>query len=136
MKYLQTVHKFGCLGYAALGLVCSFLLIPISYPVFHFGNEQLVAIVATVEMAVISLAAAFVVAKWAKPEHLMAVLIWVPVFIVSYLAVIVSYNFDGYMVRSNPFFMEWLVILLSLVFYQAALQLIYALRRRGRTQVS
>jgi hypothetical protein len=135
MKYFQTVHKFGCLGYTALGLVCSFLLVPISYPVFHFGNEQLVAVVATIEMAVISLAAAFAVAYWAKPDPLMATLIWVPAFMVSYLAVIVSYNFDGYLVRSNPFFREWLVILLSLVLYQAPLQVIYALRRRGRTQV-
>jgi hypothetical protein len=129
MKYLETVHKFGCVGYSILGILCAFLLVPISYFVFRTGDQKLIATVASAELAVISLAAPFVVIFWRNPGLLMAAAVWVPIYFVSYIAVFVSYNFDGYALPDNPHFSEWGVLFMSLVLYQVPVLIIHAVRR-------
>jgi hypothetical protein len=130
MKYLQIVHKFGCIGYSLLALVCAFLLVPISFFVFRTGDERLIAAVATAEVAVISLIAPFVVVYWRNPGLLMSAAVWVPIYFVTYLAVLVSYNFDGYLLSENPHFSQWGVFFLSLLLYQIPVLVLHAVRQR------
>lgn len=132
MKYLQLVHRFGCLGYTLLGIVSSFLLLPVSYFVFRSGDQRLIASVSTIELTLISFAAALVVVYWRNPGLLMASAVWVPIYFVSYIAVLISYNFDGYLLSGNPHFSEWGTFFLSLLVYQLPVVLIYVTRQRAR----
>lgn len=132
MRYIEIVHKFGCLGYSLLAIICGFLLFPISYPVFHTGDERLVSTVATVEIALISIASALVVVYWRNPGLPMASLVWVPIYFVAYLAVLISYNYDGYVLKDNGIFNEWGVFFLSLLLYQLPVLTIYLYRYWSR----
>jgi type IV secretory pathway VirB3-like protein len=89
----------------------------------------LIASVSTIEMVFLSFAASVVVVYWRNPGLLMASAVWVPIYFVSYIAVLISYNFDGYALARNPHFSEWGVFFLSLLAYQLPVVLIYSARQ-------
>ena len=127
MKFFQFFHRLGCVGYTILGVLGSFLLMPVAYFVLNTGDEKWIAIASMLELAVISLVAAPVVVFWRKPDWAIAAIIWIPIYFVSYLALVISYNTigNGYRLGQNTYFNEWAGFFLSLVIYQLPVLLIY-----------
>jgi len=135
MRFFQFFHRLGCLGYSLLGLILSFPLIPIAFLILRSGDERMVAVTGNLELVVIACVAALVV-LWRDPGLLIGALLWVPIYFVSYVAILLSFNMagNGYALARNPEFREWGGFLYSLIAYQVPLVAVYTARNwRHRT---
>jgi hypothetical protein len=119
--------KLGIYGTFLMWLAGTAVLMPIAEFLAGRVDMRTMALVATAELAIISLVSGFIVG-WRQSNRTEGALSWIGVIIVGYVAVVLS--FSEYNLAQSPSFSGLRAVLLSLALYQAAFFLIHYLRHQ------
>jgi len=135
MKILEFFQNLGFPGYLLLGALLSIPLAPVASFLIQTKDEPLIATITNVTLIVTAFLIALIVLR-RDPGVFIGMIMWVPIFIVNFVAILLSLNLggNGYALSENPAFHEWKGFFYSLCAYQIPLLIGYTLQhRRNRT---
>lgn len=122
--------KLGIWGTFLWWLAGTVVLMPVAEFLAGRADMRTMGLVATAELALISLVCAVIVG-WRQPDRTDGALSWIGVIVIGYVAVVLS--FSEYNLATSPSFSGFRAVVISLLVYQAAFFLTHYLRHQRHT---